>query len=63
MNRYCIWFITKNDPVIRRAEVALTQPIHSHEVLFHIEKQLANDSDLSQVLIVNWKRFENEEGA
>jgi hypothetical protein len=61
MNRYCIWFVTPDDTVKRRAEVALNGTIHCHQVLEEIEAQLAADCALSQVMIVDWKRFEDEE--
>jgi hypothetical protein len=62
MNRYCIWFVTPDDTVKRRAEVALNGTIHSHRVLEEIEAQLSVDCGLSQVMIVDWKRFEAEDG-
>lgn len=60
MNRYCIWFVTPDDTVMRRAEVALNGTIHCHQALEEIESQLAVDCGLSQVMIVDWKRFEAE---
>lgn len=62
MNRYCIWFVTPDDSVTRRAEVALNGTIHCHQVLEEIESQLAVDCGLTQVMVVDWKRFEAEEG-
>lgn len=62
MNRYCIWFVTPDDSVMRRAEVALNGTIHCHQALEEIEAQLAVDCGLSHVMIVDWKRFEAEEG-
>ncbi len=62
MNRYCIWFVTPDDSVMRRAEVVLDDTIHNHQVLEIIESQLAVDCGLTQVMIVDWKRFE-EAGA
>jgi len=47
---------------MRRAEVALNGTIHCHQVLEEIESQLAVDCGLSQVMIVDWKRFESEDG-
>ncbi|AOZ48715.1 hypothetical protein LQR31_22300 [Chromobacterium vaccinii] len=61
MNRYCIWFVTTDDSVMRRAEVAINGVIHSHQVLEEIEGQLAGECGLSQVMIVDWKRFETPE--
>ena len=58
MSRYCIWFVTADDSVMRRAEVAINGVIHCHQVLEEIEAQLALDCGLSQVMIVDWKRFE-----
>lgn len=58
MNRYCIWFVTPEDNVMRRAEIALEDTIHNHEVLDTIESQLAKDCGLARVMIVDWKRFE-----
>jgi hypothetical protein len=62
MSRYCIWFVTPDDTVMRRAEVAINGSIHCHQVLEEIEAQLAMDCGLSQVMIVDWKRFEPAEG-
>lgn len=59
MNRYCIWFITPDDSVMRRAEVALENTLHNHQVLETIETQLAQDCGFKHVLVVNWKRFED----
>jgi hypothetical protein len=61
MSRYCIWFVTPDDTVMRRAEVAINGSIHCHQVLEEIEAQLALDCGLSQVMIVDWKRFEQVE--
>ncbi|WP_293762721.1 hypothetical protein [uncultured Aquitalea sp.] len=61
MSRYCIWFVTPDDTVMRRAEVAINGTIHSHQVLEEIEAQLAEDCGLTQVMIVDWKRFEAPE--
>lgn len=61
MPRYCIWFVTPDDSVMRRAEVALEGSIHNHSVLEDIEEQLAGDCSLSRVMIVDWKRFEEQE--
>ena len=58
MSRYCIWFVTPDDSVMRRAEVVINGVIHGHEVLEEIETQLAEDCGLSKVMIVDWKRFE-----
>lgn len=58
MGRYCIWFVTPDDSVMRRAEVMINGVIHSHQVLEEIETQLAVDCGLSQVMVVDWKRFE-----
>jgi hypothetical protein len=33
MSRYCIWFVTPDDTVMRRAEVAINGSIHCHQVL------------------------------
>ncbi|GGY25516.1 hypothetical protein [Paludibacterium paludis] len=63
MNRYCIWFVTPDDSVMRRAEVVLDDTIHNHQVLEIIEAQLAVDCGLSQVMIVDWKRFEETQSA
>nr|WP_233158594.1 hypothetical protein [Chromobacterium sp. ASV5] len=43
---------------MRRAEVMINGVIHSHQVLEEIETQLAVDCGLSQVMVVDWKRFE-----
>ena len=61
MNRYCIWFVTPDDNMTRRAEVVLNGSIHCHQVLEEIEAQLSADCALSQVMIMDWKRFEAEE--
>jgi hypothetical protein len=61
MSRYCIWFVTPDDTVMRRAEVAINGSIHCHQVLEEIEAQLALDCGLSQVMIVDWRRFEQPE--
>jgi hypothetical protein len=61
MNRYCVWFVTPDDDVLRRAEIALNNTIHNHGVLEGIEEQLAIDCGLTQVVIVDWKRFEAPE--
>lgn len=61
MNRYCIWFATPDDKVMRRAEVALNGSIHCHQVLEEIEAQLAVDCGLTEVMIIDWKRFEDPE--
>ncbi|AUH50938.1 hypothetical protein CXB49_08995 [Chromobacterium sp. ATCC 53434] len=61
MSRYCIWFVTVDDSVMRRAEVSINGVIHGHEVLEEIESRLALDCGLSQVMIVDWKRFETPE--
>lgn len=61
MNRYCVWFVTPDDDVLRRAEIALDNTIHSHSILEGIEEQLAIDCGLTQVVIVDWKRFEAPE--
>ncbi|RXZ42075.1 hypothetical protein [Crenobacter cavernae] len=58
MNRYCIWFVTPDDDVLRRAEVTLNNTIHCHAVLEEIESQLAIDCGLTSVVIMDWKRFE-----
>ncbi|WP_028534440.1 hypothetical protein [Paludibacterium yongneupense] len=60
MNRYCIWFVTPDDSVMRRAEVVLAGTIHCHQVLEEIEAQLAEDCGLTQAMVVDWKRFEEE---
>lgn len=62
MNRYCIWFVSPDDNVMRRAEVALAGTIHSHQVLDDVEARLAHDCGLSQVMVVDWKRFEPAPG-
>jgi hypothetical protein len=59
MSRYCIWFVSADDSVMRRAEVVINGVIHGHMVLEEIEAQLARDCGLSQVMIVDWKRFES----
>jgi hypothetical protein len=61
MNRYCIWFATPDDKVVRRAEVVLNGSIHCHQVLEEIEAQLAIDCGLTEVMIIDWKRFEDPE--
>jgi hypothetical protein len=57
-HRYCVWFVTPDDDVLRRAEIALDNTIHCHDILEGIEEQLAIDCGLTQVVIVDWKRFE-----
>ncbi|MDF0606594.1 hypothetical protein HZU77_013170 [Neisseriaceae bacterium TC5R-5] len=63
MGRYCIWFVTPDDSVMRRAEVVINGVIHCHQVLEEIEAQLAVDCGLTQVMVVDWKRFETPEVA
>lgn len=58
MNRYCIWFVTPDDPATRRAEVVLESTIHNHQMLEDIEARVARDCGLSTILITHWQRFE-----
>ena len=59
MNRYCIWFVTADDPATRRAEVSLTGTLHSAQVLDDIEQQLAAQLRLPRIMITHWQRFED----
>lgn len=59
MNRYCIWFVTPDDPATRRAEVVLEGTIHNAGVLDEIEASVARDCGLSNILITQWQRFDD----
>lgn len=63
MNRYCIWFVTPEDPVSRHAEITLGSTIHNHQVLEGIEQHLAKQLQLPRILITDWKRFEEPPAA
>lgn len=60
MHRYCIWFVTPDDPATRRIEVSLASPICNHQVLDRLETSIAADCRLSSILITHWQRFEDE---